>query len=67
VWAGLSDQQLQETLRDYLWLVKTPSNAPHKDRIEQLVSEAKRRGKPEVLEKARRMALDTSRRFKHPW
>jgi hypothetical protein len=67
VWACLSDEQLQETLRDYLWLAKTISNARHEDRIEQLVSETKRRGKPEILEKARRMALDTSRNFKHPW
>jgi hypothetical protein len=43
VWAGMSDEELQDRLRHYLFLANGPNR--HARRIVQLVAEAGRRGK----------------------
>lgn len=52
VWAGMTDAELQDRLRDYLWLAANTPNG-HANRIKQLIAEADRRGKPEMVERAR--------------
>jgi hypothetical protein len=64
VWAASSDDELSKTLRDYFWLAAHTHNAPA-DRIAQLIAETKRRGKPAIVEDARRALLDP-RTFRHP-
>jgi hypothetical protein len=49
---GLSDEALERRLRYYLWLSRIVPNS-HERRIAQLITEAERRGKREILERAR--------------
>lgn len=57
-WAALltqmSDERVEEILRDYLWLHATTNTSLN--RIEQLMGEAERRGRPELIERARQAA-----------
>jgi hypothetical protein len=50
VWAGMSDEELQDRLRHYLFLANGPNR--HARRIVQLVAEAGRRGKAQMLDEA---------------
>ena len=55
VWAEFDDAGLESTLFEYLWLaVNTPNS--HANRIGQLIAEAERRGRPELVERAKRKA-----------
>jgi hypothetical protein len=49
---------LEDRLFTYLWLSLNTIN-PHADRVAQLIQEAERRGKPEMVERARRKAEAT--------
>jgi hypothetical protein len=51
VWAEMSDEELRDRLRHYLFLV---ANGPlkHAKRIAQLVAEADKRGKAKVVDEA---------------
>jgi hypothetical protein len=51
IWAALSDESLEDRLRHYYRLSKTADI--HQQWFAQLVAEAKRRGRPEVVEKAK--------------
>lgn len=53
VWATLTDDSLEHRLRHYYWLTTVAPNL-HIGRFAALVEEAKRRGKPEIAERARR-------------
>jgi len=53
VWAALSDEGLQKRLRYYLWLSMAVPDT-HDRRVAQLMAEAQRRGKPEIIEGARK-------------
>jgi hypothetical protein len=48
----MADPELEETLRDYLWLAANTPNS-HADRVEQLLAECRRRCRPEIVERAR--------------
>jgi hypothetical protein len=50
-WAALTDAQLEKAARDYIWFsqVSPKSNA---DRRDEIIAEAERRGKPEILQYA---------------
>ena len=52
VWAEMSDEELRDRLRHYLFLA---ANSPlkHAKRIAQLVAEADKRGKAEMVDEAR--------------
>jgi hypothetical protein len=52
VWAEMSDEELRDRLRHYLFLA---SNSPlqHSKRIAQLVPEADKRGKARMVDEAR--------------
>jgi hypothetical protein len=52
VWAEMSDEELRDRLRHYLFLA---ANGPlqHVKRIAQLVAEANKRGKAEMADEAR--------------
>jgi hypothetical protein len=52
VWAEMSDEELRDRLRHYLFLA-TNSPLQHAKRIAQLVAEADKRGKSEMVEEAR--------------
>lgn len=52
VWAEMTDDELLDRLRDYLWLAANTPNA-HASRIGQLQHEATRRGRPELVDAAR--------------
>ena len=58
VWAEMTDAELEERLFTYLWLSLNTIN-PHADRVAQLIQEAERRGKPEMVERARMKAEAT--------
>jgi hypothetical protein len=51
VWADMSDDELRDRLRHYLFLA---ANSPlqHAKRIAQLVAEAEKRGKAEMVDEA---------------
>ena len=51
VWEDLTDDALEETLQDYVWLAANTPN-DHRTRVAQLRHEAERRGKPEIIELA---------------
>jgi hypothetical protein len=58
VWAEMTDPKLEERLLTYLWLsLHTPNG--HAGRIAQLIQEAERRGKPEMVEMAHMKAETT--------
>ncbi|GEM_PF-3147271 len=52
IWAALSDSALEHRLRHYLWQQNTGSGRYH-GRVGQLAAEAERRGKPEIVQKAK--------------
>lgn len=51
VWAEMSDEELRERLRHYRFLVANGPNR-HAGRIVQLVAEADRRGKAQMVDEA---------------
>ena len=58
VWAEMTDAELEDNLFTYLWLsLHTPNK--HASRVAQLIQEAERRGKPEMVERARMKAETT--------
>ena len=52
VWAALSDAALERRLRHYLWKANL-GEPDFPGRIGQLTAEAERRGKPEMVERAK--------------
>jgi hypothetical protein len=52
VWSALSDESLEDRLRHYLWLSHVDP-VMNQRRYEHLVAEAERRGKPEIVERAK--------------
>ena len=61
MWAAMSDEELVKTLRDYLWLA---AHVPgfKGDRCDQIIEEANRRRKPQIVEKALQAGLPTRTR-----
>jgi hypothetical protein len=58
VWAEMTDAELEDHLFTYLLLaIRTPNK--HASRVAQLIEEAERRGKPEMVERARMRAEAT--------
>ena len=53
VWSALGDGALEKRLRYYLWL-STVVPGSQQRRVEQLIAEAQRRGKPEIVDNARK-------------
>ena len=53
VWAALSDATLEKRLRQYLWQSKM-GVLVYAGRLGQLIAEAERRGKPEIVESAQK-------------
>lgn len=51
-WAQMSDPELESAARYYLWLA---TNFPdlQNQRLDEIVAEVSRRGKPEILEQAK--------------
>ena len=51
-WVHMSDHDLENAARYYLWL---SINFPdlHTERLREIIAEAERRGKPEILNQAR--------------
>jgi hypothetical protein len=58
VWAEMTDAELEDHLFTYLWLSLHTIN-PHAGRVARLIQEAERRGKPEIVERARMKAEAT--------
>lgn len=52
VWAALSDESLEHRLRHYYWLSLSAPNF-YRSRFALLAGEAIRRGKEEIIEKAK--------------
>jgi len=52
VWAALSDESLEHRLRHYYWLTLRAPNL-YKARFTLLVAEAVRRGKPQIVVRAK--------------
>ena len=52
IWAALSDESLELRLRHYYWLTTTDPHL-HIGRYAVLVEEAHKRGKPEMVERAK--------------
>ena len=52
IWAALTDDELERRLRVYLWQVKVGSLV-NQGRPDQLIAEAERRGRPEIVTRAR--------------
>ena len=56
IWHRFSDEQLEQNLYEYLLL--TGSGPGGQDRrIDQLIAEAERRGKPEIVERAKQRII----------
>lgn len=55
VWAEITDAELEDRLFTYLWLARNTIN-PHANRLAQLIEEAERRGKPDMVERVRAKA-----------
>ena len=53
IWAKMTDEQLEAVLNDYLWL-QTKFEQARMIRIEQIIEEAGRRGKVDLMDRARR-------------
>jgi hypothetical protein len=49
VWAEMSEPELRDTLRSYMWLAANTPN-DHAGRIQQLKAECERRGKADLVE-----------------
>ena len=58
VWEEMTDAELEDRLFTYPWLAHNTIN-PHADRVAQLIQEAERRGKPEMVDRARVRAETT--------
>ncbi len=52
VWAALTDEALERRLRVYLWQSKLGSLL-YQGRLDQLIAEADRRGKPQIVTRAK--------------
>lgn len=52
VWAAVTDEALECRLRVYLWQEKLGSLL-YQGRLQQLITEAERRGKPEIVTRAK--------------
>ena len=63
VWADMTDEELRDRLRHYPFLA---ANSPlkHEKRIAQLVTEADKRGKAEMVDEAREGVKSHERRNK---
>ena len=51
-WAALTDAQLEKAACDYIWFSRV-SPKSNTDRRDEIIAEAERRGKPEILQYAR--------------
>ena len=58
VWAEMTDSGLEDHLFTYLWFSLHTQNK-HASGVAQLIQEAERRGKPEMVERARMKAEAT--------
>ena len=56
VWASMPDEELTAALRDYLWLAAQLPGF-RADRRDQIIEEANRRRKPQIIEKALKARL----------
>ena len=55
VWAEMTDEELEGRLFTYHWLARNTPNT-HPGRIAQLEAEAVRRGRPDMVERAKQRA-----------
>jgi hypothetical protein len=53
VWAGMSDQELEDAARDYFWLSEHIPPCLG-NRIEEIIAETSRRGRPDILQRAKK-------------
>jgi len=56
LWPLLTDDELETIAPDYIWAAEEGDEAERSQfaaRLDQLVAEAKRRGKPEIIDRAR--------------
>ena len=56
LWPSLTDDELETLAPDYIWAAETGDKAERSQsasQLDQIVAEAKRRGKPEIIERAR--------------
>ena len=51
-WIQMSDTDLESAARYYLWLMSQFPDLPNQ-RLDEIVAEASRRGKPEILSQAK--------------
>jgi hypothetical protein len=51
-WGQMSDRDLESAARYYLWLAQAFPNLPSR-RLDEIITEANRRGKPEILSHAK--------------
>lgn len=51
-WGQMSDNELESAARYYLWLAKSFPDL-RTQRLEEIVAEVSRRGKPEIMEQAK--------------
>ena len=51
-WGQMSDKDLESAARYYLWLMRQFPDLPN-HRLDEIVAEVRRRGKPEILRHAR--------------
>ena len=56
-WGQMSDGDLESAARYYLWLAQAFPNLPS-HRLDEIITEAKRRGKPEILSHAKASIQD---------
>jgi hypothetical protein len=54
-WNQLSDEELRHAARYYLWLAEAYPDL-HTERLQEVIAEANRRGKPQILQEARESA-----------
>lgn len=55
-WGQMSDTDLESAARYYLWLMHQFPDLPNQ-RLDEIVAEADRRGKPEILSQAKTSIL----------
>ena len=51
-WVQMSDTDLESAARYYLWLMHQFPDLPNQ-RIDEIIAEARRRGKPEIISQAK--------------
>jgi len=51
-WSQLSDEDLRHAARYYLWLAEAYPDL-HTERLQEVITEVNRRGKPEILQEAK--------------